>query len=160
MDSRTKALKADIAAHGWIVMKIEEDASGPGFAYSIGLYGAFGHPEVIIVGLPTDVAHQLINDLGRAVRDEGRRFAAGAVSDEFLEGYAVTFRAVPEYQYAAYLGHGCRVYEQQPFPVLQMIYPDRDGRWPWQDGVTESFRANQPVLADEPLPDWARDEAI
>jgi hypothetical protein len=35
---------------GWFVNRIAEDASGPGFACSSGLYKEFGHPEVIIFG--------------------------------------------------------------------------------------------------------------
>src|SRR6185503_14718031 len=74
--------------------------------------------------------------------------------------YDVTFRRVPEYQYGAYLGWGMRFYAHDSFPVLQMIYPDREGRWPWQDGVSPGIRALQPVLADEPEPPWARDPAV
>jgi hypothetical protein len=117
------------------------------------------HPEILIVGLPLDTAQQLINDVGAAVR-RGERFVAGGVSDAFLEAYAVTFRRVPDYQYGAYLGWGRRFYRDEPFPVLQLIYPDREGRWPWQEGVSAQFRALQPVLADQPEPPWARDPAV
>lgn len=148
-------LRADVATHGWVVMRISADGPGPDFAYSIGMHGNLAHSEIIIVGLPLDIAHQIINDVGDAVH-RGRRYVAGAVSDEFLEGYSVTFHAVPAYQYGAYLGLGLRYYGDESFPVLQLIYPDREHRWPWQDGVSPGFRENQPVLADEPEPPWAR----
>jgi hypothetical protein len=141
-------------------MRVSADPPGPDFAYSIGLYEHFRHAEVIIVGLPLDIAHQIINDLGAAVR-RGERYVAGATSEEFLEGYSVTFRAVPQYQYDAYLGWARRYYgDEVLFPVLQMIYPDRESRWPWQEGVAAGFRENQPVLADQAEPPWARDAAV
>ena len=159
MDERVGELAADVATHGWIVMRISADSPGPDFAYSIGLVRTYGHPEIIIVGLPMDVAHQIINDVGAAVRD-GTRFKAGETSDAFFNGYDVTFRAVPEYQYGAYLGWGRRFYGNSEFPVLQLVYPDPDGRWPWQEAVTPEFRELQPVLADEPEPLWARQAAV
>ena len=159
MEEQVNELLAEVATHGWIVMRISADGPGPDFAYSIGLVRTYGHPEVIVVGLPLDVAQRIINDLGKAVRD-GARFRAGEISDAFLKDYDVTFRAVPGYQYGAYLGWGRRVYGDSDFPVLQLIYPDRAGRWPWQDGVSLQFRALQPVLADESEPPWAREPAV
>ena len=151
-------LDADIAAHGWVVIRIEEDARGPAFAYSIGLTARFGHPEIIILGLPLDVAHDIINLVGDAVR-RGSRYVAGGTYDEFLEGYDVTFRAVPRHQYDAYLGTALRFYDNESFTTLQLVYPTREGVWPWQDGAPESFRNRQPVLADESEPPWASEPA-
>lgn len=88
----------------------------------------------------------------------GRHFTAGGAHDDFLEGYEVTFRAVPPYQFAAWLGTGVRFYDGESFPALQLVYPDRAGRWPWQEGVAPAFRERQPILADEPEPDWSRED--
>ena len=98
----------------------------------------------------------LLNDLADAVR-EGHAFASGDVSDRFLDAYDVTFRTVPERQYDAYLGWANWFNDGHGFPALQMIYPDRERHWPWDDGVAEGFRRNQPVLESEPIPAWARD---
>lgn len=54
--------------HGWFVNCVAEDASGPGFAYSFGVYKEFGHPEIIIFGLPEETVHRLINDVGKQVQ--------------------------------------------------------------------------------------------
>jgi hypothetical protein len=159
MSEDLDAIARDIATYGWTVMRVSADAPGPDFAYSIGMVQTLSHPEILVIGFPLDTAHRLINDVGEAIR-HGSRFVAGGVSDAFLEGYSVTFRRVPDYQYAAYLGWGSRFYRHEPFAVLQMIYPDREGRWPWQDGVSPEFCALQPVLADQPEPPWARDSAV
>ena len=105
-------------------------------------------------GLSLDIMHRLINDVEDAVRG-GARFVAGQVSDEFLTGYEVTFRSVPAFQYAGHLGWANWLYKNDQFPVLQMIYPDRKHRWPWEPGVTEVFRAGQPILADISTPPLA-----
>jgi hypothetical protein len=160
VEQRLREFAADIATHGWIVMKVSANTqSDPDFAYSIGLWQTYEHPEIILVGLPLDIGHQIINAVGAAVQN-GKRYTAGSISDEFLEGYTVTFRTVPEYQYGAYLGWGTRYYRHAPFPVLQLVFPDRAGRWPWHADVAADFRSAQPVLADEPEPPWARDAAV
>lgn len=41
--------------------------------------------------------------------------------------------------------------------AVQMIYPDRHGRWPWDEGVSDAFRHQQPVLETDPVPEWAKD---
>ena len=147
---------ADVEQYGLHVIKVGAESDSPTFAYTVGLYRSFGHPEVIMLGLGLDTMHQLLNELADSVR-EGRGFASGDVSDRFLDGYDVTFRTVPERQYAPYLGWAIWFNDGHDFPALQMIDPDRERRWPWDDGVTEGFRWNQPVLEREPIPVWARD---
>ena len=147
---------ADVAQYGLHVIKVSAESDSPTFAYTVGLYRTFGHPEVIMLGLGLDTMHQLLNDLADAVR-QGHRFATGEVSDRLLDGYDVTFHTVPERQNAAYLGWAIWFNDGHDFPTLQMIYPDRERRWPWDDGVADGFRVNQPVLEREPIPPWARD---
>lgn len=159
-DQRKRAFEercvADVEQYGLHVLKVGAEVDSPTFAYTVGLFRTFGHPEIIMLGLALDMMHRVLNHLAESLR-EGRRYAPGDVSDEFLEGYDVTFRSVPERQYRAYLGWANWFNDGLAYPVLQMIYPDRERRWPWEAGVTESFRSNQPVLESEPVPDWARD---
>lgn len=147
---------ADVERYGLHVIKVGAEDDSPAFAYTVGLYHTFAHPEVIILGLDLDVMHELLNGVAVELRG-GARFTPGAVSDAFLEGYDVTFRAVPERQYRPYLGWANWFNEGLAYPTLQMVYPDREHRWPWEPGVAEDFRRNQPVLEAEPVPPWARD---
>ena len=128
---------------------------GPDFAYSVGMFRTLAHPEIILFGLPLDVMHRLINDVGELVRG-GARCVAGQVSREFLEGYDVTFRTVPAFQYAGHLGWANWLYGGDSYPGLQMVYPDRERRWPWDAGTAAGFRDGQPILADIGVPAWAR----
>ena len=154
MDEHEAQTLADVDRFGWSVLKVSNDA-GPDFAYSVGMFRTLGHPEILLFGLPLDVMHQLINDVGARVRG-GTRYKAGQVTDEFLEGYDVTFRTVPTFQYEGHLGWANWLYGGTEYPVLQLIYPDRQHRWPWDASVEVGFRENQPVLADADVPPWAR----
>jgi hypothetical protein len=68
-EDRDKKLVSDIEQVGWHVVMIPEDDEGPSFAYSIGLFQTFGHPEIIICGLGLDLMHQMINILRDCQRD-------------------------------------------------------------------------------------------
>ena len=76
------------------VLKAMEDNEGSAFAYTVGLYHSFGHPELIVGGLPLDVGHSVLNIAGESIR-RGVRYSAATQSDEFLENRACTFRGMP-----------------------------------------------------------------
>ena len=81
-EDRERKVVSDIEEFGWHVVMIPDDDEGPAFAYSIGLFKSFGHPEVILFGLDLGVMHQIINLIGEEVR-LGRRFSDGeAVSGD------------------------------------------------------------------------------
>jgi hypothetical protein len=80
-----------------------EDDGGPAFAYTVGLHHSFGHPELIVVGLPLDVGHSVLNVAGESIR-RGVRYSEGVQFDDFLENRPCVFRRMPESQYRNYLG--------------------------------------------------------
>jgi len=136
--------------HGWFVNRIAEDADGPAFAYSFGLYEEFGHPEIIIFGLPEGTMQQLINDVGRRVRS-GVRYATGDVSSELIENYTCAFRAVNPLQYRNTFTWTVWFYERESFPALQLFWPDKQGKFPWEAGFKEQLRHRQPDLSRAPV---------
>lgn len=140
-------LLADIEQYGWAVQVVMETEGEPAFAYTIGLVRNFDHPELIIVGLKYESMFGILDVCGVDVRN-GRRFEDGKVYDDCLEGYAAIFRSVPKFEYRNYIGYACWFDGSWDIPVLQLIYPDKEGRWPWDEGVTPGFLWQQPVLAD------------
>ena len=58
-DKSDEKLKSFVKNNGWYVIKVLEEENEPRFAYSVGLYKTFGHPEIIFIGLPHDVTHIL-----------------------------------------------------------------------------------------------------
>jgi hypothetical protein len=153
-DESERKTIADVQTHGWHVVKVMGDSEGPAFAYTVGLQHSFHHPELIVVGLPLDVGHAILNTAGESVR-RGTRHAAGQQADGILEGRACTFREMPESQFENYLGWALWFYDGPIFSALQLIWPDGDHRWPWDPSVDAEFREMQPVIADEGDPPWA-----
>jgi hypothetical protein len=135
---------------GWFVNKIMEDDKGPGFAYSFGLYEEFKHPEIIIFGLDVATMHQLINDIGKHVRN-GAQYEHGQIADNLIEGYSCAFRLVNPLQYRENCTWAVWFYKHTDFPVLQLYWPDKAGRYPWDSGFEDSLRCKQPDLSALPM---------
>jgi hypothetical protein len=135
--------------HGWFVNLIAGDASGPGFAYSLGLYKEFGHPEIIIFGLAEETMHRLVNDVGEQVRS-GVTYSAGHQTSDLLKGYPCAFGAVNPLQYRETCTWTVWFYESDRFPALQLFWPDKLNRFPWEPNFDEQLRDRQPDLRQPP----------
>ncbi|MBK8101500.1 MAG: DUF4262 domain-containing protein [Planctomycetes bacterium] len=141
---------ADIAEQGLHIHHVAETDAVPEHAFTVGMWQNWRHPEVIAFGLPAEVLHALFELIADEV-DSGRRLVSGQKYDDFLSGYPILIRAVPKAQVARYLPLACRVNGDAEFEVLQVCWPDRRGRWPWEEGAHESVRQLQPIL--ERLPE-------
>lgn len=135
-----------IQDHGWFVLKVPEDVEGPGFAFTVGLWANYQHPELIIVGLNLDVMHQILNLAGNEVRDGRQRFKAGQLTSELIEGYPCAFAEVALEVYKDYLGYAQWLYRHESFPALQCVWPDQQGYFPWQPQFLDALRTSQPML--------------
>lgn len=134
---------------GWHVTLVGGDEDGPSFAYSTGIFRLTGKPELIVFGLPKEVAHFVVNEYGERLR-AGAELSPRSYHDGFLEGHSVTFieASAPDRD-QEYTTWASWFYDRQPFPVLQLVYPDsQTGAFPWQQGYREEWRWHQPLLGD------------
>ena len=138
-------VRRDIALHGWHVVKVREDEVGPAHAFSIGLHESLGHPEVVATGPDLDVLHRLVNAVGEDVR-AGRRFEADRAYPGIVHGLDCRFRAVHPANYRDFLGYAGWYYGGARFPALQCLWPDPEGRWPWDPGFPATLARQQPDL--------------
>lgn len=145
-DETPDHIRQVIDQHGWFVGLIQPDGDGPAFAYTIGLYEKFSHPEIIIFGLAPKSMHCILNQCGDLIQS-GTRFAVGEPVSGVLEGYGVRFRAVTTTaSYAEYLGYGCRHYGNRAFPVLQLLWPDKQHRFPGEAAAADFLAKCQPLV--------------
>lgn len=147
-DHHDRKLLTDVQRHGWHVIGVTEDEEGPAFAYSIGLYHTFGHPEVLVLGLAVEVMHRIINGIGELVRS-GQRFEHLHESGDVLDNYNVAFRALERRHYPDYLGYAHWFYRGDNFLALQCVWPDSQHRYPWHAELRGALAARQPVLSDD-----------
>ena len=118
----------------------------PGFAYSIGLYKKFGHPELICFGLSTNVLGAVLNH-GRDLIKCGETLVPGVAYQGFLEGYPIQLIEVNKSFYPNYVGYGRWFYEYSvDFPLYQVVWPDKQHKWPWEEGFNPAWKLKQPLL--------------
>lgn len=132
---------------GWGVIVVPPDDDGPGFAFSVGLFYTHQHPELIVTGLPDEVATEIINVAGDLIA-EGQRFDDGTSTDQLIDGFACQLKAVADARRDEFLGYLTWFYQQldHPVPALQVLWPDAEGVLPDQPGYDEAFRELQPEL--------------
>ncbi len=118
------------------------------FAYTVGLYSSYKHPELLVYGLPRETAHAVLSIAARAAAD-GNPLNLSEPTDELLEGYPCVFVQVPRDQYPEHVGCARWYYQGDDFPVQQIVWPSNAGHFPWQAEASPAFRAKQPVLGHQ-----------
>ena len=146
MDAGDRKLLDDVETVGWHMIGVHEDDEGPGFVYSIGLFHSFRHPEVVVIGMKPDLMFCMVNETGSWARD-GQPVAAGDIRSGLLDGFDCTFRQVDKRYYRDYFGYAKWFYRSDDFPVLQCVWPDKQGNWPWEEMFNPDWKAKQPLLS-------------
>ena len=149
-DPREAKALADIARYGCHVIHVAAESDLPPFSYSVGIWKSSAKPEVVVIGLKQNLAHFVVNEYNRRVRD-GEVFVPGLLYPEFVERFQITFEKVDQRFYAEYLGWNLWLYAGPDFEVLQLVYPTTTGAWPWQPSASDWFRTWQPILTMAPL---------
>ncbi|AXE82514.1 DUF4262 domain-containing protein [Streptomyces atratus] len=146
-----------VQQHGWHVVMVPEDEIGPGFAYTIGLAHTHGGPELAMFGLDVHTMHRMLNTLGEKSA-AGEVLADGQSHPDVVHGYQVALRHVDRGWYRTFLGRAIGFYRRPPLPVLQVAWPDVEGRFHWDAQADERHRESQPQLwfppSDHPVGIW------
>lgn len=140
-----RKLLDDVEADGLHVVHVPATGALPARSHSVGMWENFEQPEVVVVGLPPEVAGELI-ELVADEADEGHRFLDGTRHEGLLQDYPVRFVAVPKGRYGECLAAACWAYEGDDFAAVQLVWPDKQGRWPWDLEARQGFAETQPVL--------------
>nr|WP_067054522.1 DUF4262 domain-containing protein [Mucilaginibacter sp. L294] len=141
-----KITTENVDKYGCHLVLIEAGNYLPAFVYSIGLYKNFGHPEIICFGLKTEVMAGIINH-ARDMIKAGETFLPDKAYRGFLEGYDIQFVEVDKEFYANYLGYAGWFYNSTfDFPALQLVWPDKESNFPWEDSFNPDWKFKQPLL--------------
>lgn len=135
----------DVNTVGWHVACVEPAGGHHGWAFSVGFVQTFGHPEVTIFGLPSDVHRALLDAIGQQLR-AGRTFPDGHVDASLAPPYPCVFRAVHVGWHAVVLPSASWFYGGREFTAVQLFWPDRTQRLPWDTGFDPGLAGFQPLL--------------
>jgi hypothetical protein len=121
-------LRTKIDTFGWAVRNVSDTDPAKCLSYTVGLT-AYGHPEVMMTGLPPEVGHAFLNIVGEIVVRENGRFTAGETTTELADGPAMPMIAVAD---TSDLTAVKAIYGD--VHAIQIVWTDSRGRLPWEPG--------------------------
>jgi hypothetical protein len=142
LDDFDERIIANIEHFGHAVMCLPRNSAGPGWVYTVGNFDTRGIPELICIGLYDHTATFLLNEASR-LQHEGIDLSKGRHRGLVGE-VECEFRPVDPKWVRHIMGWATWYYESTDFPVLQAIYPDRENRFPTEEGFDEVY--SQPLL--------------
>lgn len=136
-----------IAKFQFSVMAVGGTETRCSFTYTIGLT-ELPHAEFIVFGMSPHLAHTLLSQVAERVKN-GHKYQDGDVIDD-LANLPFALRLASEDKSREYAIQSYERYKdtaQVPL-YFQLVLPDREGRFPWTEGVDKVLMAHQPVLWD------------
>jgi hypothetical protein len=148
-DDQLKRIRGFVARAGFLIREAETSPSAGSqrYAYTIGLTG-FGRPELLMTGEPPARMADLMAVMALHAVDPGNpplapgRFDLG--EGDARISFAVTGQTDTNDYPLEYLAD---IYPSAA-PPLQVVWPDENGRFPWETGYRMSRR--QPLLGTVP----------
>ena len=145
-DKSEQQVVDNVAEFGWHCVHILAEGEHVEYSFTIGLFQTYGHPELIILGIPSANAHKILS-IAVHEAQRGEPIDLSAPTDALLEGYTCCFAEVPLSQYREHVGTAIWYYHGSSFPLHQIIWPSRSGLFPWHPEASSEFKASQPVIA-------------
>jgi hypothetical protein len=146
--SNARSMIESLVAEGrWGVIAVLSSAEGPPFCYTVGLHH-LGFPELILVGIGWNVGGQLLNNAADQMISNKRAFQHGEESEAVANLPAVFITADKAGDHTV---QAAEFYGHSDFTVLQMVWPDRDGQFPWHERFDHSFDHQQPMLTEHTM---------
>ncbi len=139
-------IKSNVKQFGCHIGLFESSGYGPPFAYTIGLWETYKHPELIMFALKTEVLGVILNGIREEIA-HGKTYLANEKYLGLIEGFEVLMLPVQKENYQDYLGYAGWYYGYTwDFPVLQVLFPDKSNRWPWDEQFDPAWKYIQPLL--------------
>ncbi|AMM50956.1 hypothetical protein TH61_06865 [Rufibacter sp. DG15C] len=121
-------LNENIKEYGYHLTYVSASDS-PSFCYSTGIYSTYNIPEVFISSLPQGLCSEIIENYVEAFKD-----GKGIPLNEKLSFLTVRFPVylinVPVSALKEYVLSSVKIYGDEKYKYLQVIYPDTEGNFP------------------------------
>jgi len=137
--------KTNIGKFGLQVIMVESTDYLPSFAYSIGVYETYKHPEIICFGLSNNLGHAIINDVAELIKN-GEIIKTNKNYDNIFDNSRAEFLLVDKKNISDYFGAAINYYNNEDFPAFQLVWTDKNNKFPWEKDFEEKFIYQQPLL--------------
>ncbi len=139
-----------IETNGWALEPVGANPEAvpptPAYAYSIGMPDAVAFSDVAVFGLTPVAANGLVTLVADACRG-GTEIPLGVELVGFLDNELRCYFAPIDLDvHGAFFGTAAAWYKGEPFSMVQLLFPDRNGFMPYETGYEQRMRLAQPVL--------------
>ncbi len=175
MATLQREIREGIALQGFAIRHVASSDAEPEFTYTVGLHASGStRPELFMSGLWREIRVQWMLRLGfliqgppsletqrrmalaQGVRVESLTFPGGGqvfqpgirYPDLAGNGLPTCFGEVEPQHYESYFGQALVFHGTSAFPVLQIVWPDTQGRFPFEPSFERRFQGKQRVLFD------------
>jgi hypothetical protein len=151
LDPEGQKIVDTIAKQGWFETHVLEDAQGPGFSVSTGLWETLSAPELIMFGLPDESCHAMLWEVFDRLRG-GLTLTDGLRVGGLIDDYDCVLRSVHVSQLNDYFSFALwyrhlKLGSSDGLQALQLFWPSaKTGLFPWDPGCSDSVRDSQPLL--------------
>jgi Domain of unknown function (DUF4262) len=154
-----QAIAADIRAVGWSVSAVLGDELAPPWAYTVGLWLSHQGPELTMFGLPVEHLTTILNSMGDRMAS-GTLIEAGDRADGICPCSLAIRPVHASWRTTSLFAISDRYYGYVRPACLQVVWPDRRGRYPGDRGFQARYEGRQPMLwlprEDHPPGVWTR----
>lgn len=148
LESYLEKIVRTVSQHGFLVQAVE-GGSEPPFSYTIGLAYQFNHPELIITGVPCQIAHHYIHQLAHGIEKVGHYLKPQTKLSELIKLGNIAVVELPPSAFDTHLIQAQNFYSiiswRQPLRSLQLVFPDSHQQYPWEPDY-QNDQIPQPLL--------------
>ena len=137
-----------IETQGWVAEPVApvEDPPTPGYTYSIGFEDSFGYPDLVIFGLAPVAARGLL-EMVAAHLEAGGEIPVGTFVGLLDNDLPAAVFPVQVADYLDLFPDAAAYYARDDFRMRQFLWPDKQGRFPWDGEYDERLLLAQPLIA-------------
>ena len=119
----------NIKVSGYHLTNVFASKDTPSFFYSTGIYKTFGIPEIFISSLPAGLCNELVQNYVKLFKDK-QTIPLNEKLDYLTDRFAVYLIEVPKSKLTDYVLSSVRIYKDEDYRYLQVIFPDTKGHFP------------------------------
>lgn len=139
-----------IETNGWALEPVparpETVPPVPAYAYSIGMPAAVSFPDVAVFGLTPVASNGLVTLVADACRG-GTEIPLNVELVGLLDNeLRCMFAPIDLSEWGELFATATAWYRGETQPMVQLLYPDRNGFLPYESGYEERLRLAQPVI--------------
>lgn len=155
---------SQVGERGWAVPGILGDDRLPAWAYSVGLWLTSQFPELVVCGAPMENMRTIVDAIATRVC-AGEEIGPDDVIEDICPARLILRPVHLSWRMTSMFEVSDEFYGFVRPPCLQVVWADRNGRFPWEPRFQPAFAGDQPILwlprDDNPPSPWTRiDNAI